>query len=110
MPNASQLTISKTKSLRDDEEYVTHPFMGAVAGFSFYWLAFTLPFLVYGSNATFFFMLYTWPFFLALMPLSILMGVGFSYALDGSAFYTLFATGLSVVCLFWLLFSFLSGW
>lgn len=110
MPNATQLTISKTKPIRDDEDRVSYPFMGAVAGFSFYWLAFTLPFLVYGSNTTLFFMLYTWPFFLALMPLSVLMGVGLSFILGGNVFYTLSATGLSVVCLFWLVFSFLTGW
>lgn len=111
MQNVTQLTISKTRPAQQEEDDgVSYLFMGAVTGFSFYWLAFTIPFLVYGSNTTFFFMLYTWPFFLALMPFSVLVGVGFSFLLRGYLFYTLFATGLTVVCLFWLVFSFLTGW
>jgi hypothetical protein len=32
------------------------------------------PFLIYGSNTLFFF-LYTWPFFLALMPVAVVVGI-----------------------------------
>ncbi|MBB1241868.1 DUF3561 family protein, partial [Klebsiella pneumoniae] len=80
-----------------------------VSGFVFYWLAFALPFLVYGSN-TLFFLLYTWPFFLALMRLSVLIGITLSMLLRGRLILTLLLTGAIVLCLFWLVFSFLTGW
>jgi Protein of unknown function (DUF3561). len=66
-------------------------------------------FLVYGSN-TLFFLLYTWPFFLALMPLSVLIGITLSMLLRGRLILTLLLTGAIVLCLFWLVFSFLTGW
>ena len=62
-----------------------------------------------GSNTLFFF-LYTWPFFLALLPASVLIGIVFSQLLRGRLFWSAILTALAVVCLFWLLFSFLSGW
>lgn len=65
--------------------------------------------LVYGSN-TLFFLLYTWPFFLALMPLSVLIGITLSMLLRGRLILTLLLTGAIVLCLFWLVFSFLTGW
>lgn len=68
-----------------------------------------MPFLVYGSN-TLFFLLYTWPFFLALMPLSVLIGITLSMLLRGRLILTLLLTGTIVLCLFWLVFSFLTGW
>jgi hypothetical protein len=68
-----------------------------------------LPFLAYGSN-TLFFLLYTWPFFLALMPLSVLIGITLSMLLRGRLILTLLLTGTIVLCLFWLVFSFLTGW
>ncbi len=68
-----------------------------------------MPFLVYGSN-TLFFLLYTWPFFLALMPLSVLIGITLSMLLRGRLILTLLLTGAIVLCLFWLVFSFLTGW
>ncbi|PWC13793.1 DUF3561 family protein [Brenneria corticis] len=109
MQNATQLTIGKTRAVRDDDG-IPHPFIGTVAGFSFYWLAFAIPFIIYGPNATFFFMLYTWPFFLALMPLSVLVGMGCGFMLGGNPWSTLATTGLSVISLYWLVFSFLTGW
>ncbi|MNH39822.1 Inner membrane protein YgbE [compost metagenome] len=68
-----------------------------------------MPFLVYGSN-TLFFLLYTWPFFLALMPVSVLIGITLSMLLRGRLLLTLLLTGVIVLCLFWLVFSFLTGW
>ncbi|NGH42692.1 DUF3561 domain-containing protein, partial [Escherichia coli] len=53
---------------------------------------------------------YTWPFFLALMPLSVLIGITLSMLLRGRLILTLLLTGAVVLCLFWLVFSFLTGW
>lgn len=92
-----------------EQEEPSYSFLGGVSGFVFYWLAFAVPFLVYGSN-TLFFLLYTWPFFLALMPVSVLVGITVSMLLRGKLFFTLLTTGVVVICLFWLIFSFLSGW
>lgn len=108
MQNVTQLSADATPSARDDE--YSYPFMGAIAGFSFYWLAFAVPFLVYGSNTTLFFMLYTWPFFLALMPASVLIGVFFSMMSKGNMALMVFGSGAVIVSLFWLVFSFITGW
>ncbi|WP_288444508.1 DUF3561 family protein [uncultured Pantoea sp.] len=82
---------------------------GGVIGFFSYWCALGIPFLLYGSNTLFFF-LYTWPFFLALLPVSVLIGIVLSLMLRGRLWWSGLITALVVVCLFWLLFSFLSGW
>lgn len=84
-------------------------FPGGVIGFVSYWCALALPFLIYGSNTLFFF-LYTWPFFLALLPVSVLIGIALSLMLRGRLLWTLLSTAVVVVCLFWVLFTFLSGW
>lgn len=91
----------------DDEPRSSLP--GGIIGFLSYWCALAIPFLLYGSNTLFFF-LYTWPFFLALLPVSVIMGIVYSMLLRGQLLWTLLATVISVVCLFWLLFTFLSGW
>ncbi|EIC82411.1 hypothetical protein SPM24T3_21999 [Serratia sp. M24T3] len=83
--------------------------LGGCTGFVFFWLALAIPFIVYGSN-TLFFLLYTWPFFLALMPISVLIGIAFSTLFNGSLLKALPLTGLAVMCVFWMVFSFLSGW
>ncbi|MBC3378745.1 DUF3561 family protein [Serratia fonticola] len=105
MQNATPLVIDSQL----EQEDPSYSFLGGTGGFVFYWLAFTVPFMVYGSN-TLFFLLYTWPFFLALMPASVLLGIVFSVVLRGRLFLTLLLTGITVICLFWLVFSFLSGW
>ncbi|ORM73437.1 hypothetical protein HA48_09530 [Pantoea wallisii] len=82
---------------------------GGVIGFFSYWCALGIPFLLYGSNTLFFF-LYTWPFFLALLPASVLIGIVLSQLLRGRLLWSGGLTVLLVVLLFWLVFSFLSGW
>ncbi|BEN09637.1 membrane protein [Serratia marcescens] len=108
MQNVTPILIDSKQSKQEREE-PSYSFLGGVSGFVFYWLAFALPFLVYGSN-TLFFLLYTWPFFLALMPLSVLIGITLSTLLRGRLILTLLLTGTIVLCLFWLVFSFLTGW
>ncbi|SUI39148.1 Inner membrane protein ygbE [Serratia marcescens] len=78
MQNVTPILIDSKQSKQEREE-PSYSFLGGVSGFVFYWLAFALPFLVYGSN-TLFFLLYTWPFFLALMPLSVLIGITLQHA------------------------------
>lgn len=80
---------------------------GAVMGFLSWLLALGMPFLVYGLNTLFFF-LYTWPFFLALLPLSVVIGIAM-YSLSAgklvlSALTTLLLVALMFgVLLLWLL-------
>ncbi|MFZ4835612.1 DUF3561 family protein [Rouxiella sp. Mn2063] len=92
-----------------DKEEPSYSLLGGTTGFVFYWLALALPFVVYGSN-TLFFLLYTWPFFLALLPISVLIGVGVSMLCRGNLWKTALLTGLLVVAMFWAVFSFLTGW
>ena len=92
-----------------DTEEPSYSIQGGFIGFVFYWLAFAIPFLIYGSN-TLFFLLYTWPFFLALMPVSVLIGIAFSMFFGGGWFKSSAVSGICVVSMFWAVFSFLSGW
>lgn len=92
-----------------DAEEPSYSMFGGTAGFVFYWLAFAIPFLMYGSNTLFFF-LYTWPFFLALMPISVLIGIASGMLFSGNWWRTLLVTGVAVIGMFWTIFSFLSGW
>ena len=90
-------------------EEPAYGFVGAMAGFIFYWLAFSVPFFFYGANALFF-MLYTWPFFLALIPVSVLIGLILSVLLTGRLLWMIPCIGIAVFCLFWLVFAQLTGW
>ncbi|WP_392432236.1 DUF3561 family protein [Yersinia sp. HM-2024] len=105
MLNITQITIDEQR----EREEPSYSFLGGVTGFVFYWLAFAIPFVVYGPN-TVFFLLYTWPFFLALMPVSVLIGITLSMLSRGNVLITVGGAGIAVVCLFWMLFSFLTGW
>lgn len=44
------------------------------------------------------------------MPVSVLIGITLSMLLRGRLILTLLLTGAVVLCLFWLVFSFLTGW
>jgi hypothetical protein len=50
-------------------------------------LALGIPFLIYGGNTLFFF-LYTWPFFLALMPVAVVVGIALHSLLNGKLLYS----------------------
>jgi len=100
--------ISARSSDRGIEE-PAYGFWGAFAGFLFYWVAFALPIWVYGANALFF-LLYTWPFFMALLPLSVLIGIIIGTLLAARVWLMILCSGLSVFSLFWLVFSLLTGW
>lgn len=111
MQTLSQIFTDLTgkKQEPQDKEEPSYSMLGGCTGFVSFWLAFAIPFMVYGSN-TLFFLLYTWPFFIALLPVSVLIGIAFSMLFSGILWKTLPLTGLSVICLFWAVFSFLSGW
>lgn len=72
---------------------------GAVMGFFAWLLALGMPFLLYGLNTLFFF-LYTWPFFLALLPLSIILGIAMHSLLGGRYILSVIATLIAVALLF----------
>lgn len=105
----SAIGMSAERAGDADAEDPSYSMFGGTSGFIFYWLAFAIPFVMYGSNTLFFF-LYTWPFFLALMPISVLIGIAFSMLFRGNWWQTLLSTGVVVVGMFWTIFSFISGW
>ncbi|MHA6312444.1 hypothetical protein HA41_10940 [Pantoea conspicua] len=106
MQNITPMLARKDESTPDEPR---SSLPGGIIGFFAYWCALAIPFLLYGSNTLFFF-LYTWPFFLALLPVSVLMGIALNTLLRGQLLWTTLATVILVICLFWLMFSFLSGW
>lgn len=96
------------KEERDQEEH-SWSFPGGIVGFAAYWCALAIPFALYGSNTLFFF-LYTWPFFLALLPVSVLAGIAIGALLRGHLVFIVLVTLAVVITLFWLLFTLLTGW
>ncbi|MBC2873171.1 DUF3561 family protein [Klebsiella pneumoniae] len=72
--------------------------MAAGAGYSF---------LLYGSNTLFFSS--TPPFFLALMPVAVVVGIALHSLLNGKLLYSVSATILTVGLMFALLFLWLLG-
>jgi len=106
MRNSSNYLISLADSRATPEE-TAWSLPGAVIGFLSWLLALGMPFLIYGLNTLFFF-LYTWPFFLALMPLSVVIGIAMYSLLNGKLVLSSLATLLFVsmmfgVLLMWLL-------
>ena len=67
MRNTQNLSIIRSEPPPAIGDETTWSLSGAAVGFISWLLALGIPFLLYGSN-TLFFLLYTWPFFLALMP------------------------------------------
>lgn len=106
MQNVTPMLARKEDRDQDESSW---SFPGGVVGFAAYWLALAIPFMLYGSNTLFFF-LYTWPFFLALLPVSVLVGIACSVLLRGHLVWTILVTAAIVICLFWLLFTLLTGW
>ncbi|WP_437890376.1 DUF3561 family protein [Phytobacter sp. V91] len=107
MRNSQNITISRSENLSTRDE-TTWSFTGAIVGFVAWLLALAIPFMFYGSNTLFFF-LYTWPFFLALMPVAVVIGIALHSLLDGKLFYSAILTIFTVVALFGALFMWLMG-
>ncbi|RCW96349.1 MULTISPECIES: DUF3561 family protein [Kosakonia] len=109
MRNSQNITIPRSQSMTTTtDEATTWSFPGAVVGFVAWLLALGIPFMIYGSNTLFFF-LYTWPFFLALMPVSVVVGIALHSLLDGKLVYSSVATLMTVIAMFGMLFMWLMG-
>lgn len=102
MRDSSQPLPGRANTLSDTDE-PAWSLPGGVIGFAAWLLALGFPFLIYGSNALFFF-LYTWPFFLALMPVAVVVGVALYSLLDHRLLLSTIATLLGVGLLFGILF------
>lgn len=108
MRNSQNITLTRSPSLPAAADETTWSFPGAVVGFVAWLLALAIPFMIYGSNTLFFF-LYTWPFFLALMPVSVVVGIALHSLLGGRLLYSSVATLLTVIAMFGVLFMWLLG-
>ncbi|WP_105648084.1 DUF3561 family protein [Cronobacter dublinensis] len=102
MRNTTNMIVTQADTVPAVEE-TTWAWPGAVVGFISWLLALGVPFLLYGSN-TLFFLLYTWPFFLALMPVAVVVGVAVFSLLERKLVYSSLATLISVGLMFGLLF------
>ncbi|BCU54393.1 membrane protein [Enterobacter kobei] len=107
MRNSQNIYLSRSETVAASEE-TTWSFPGALVGFVSWLLALGIPFLLYGPN-TLFFLLYTWPFFLALMPVAVVVGIAVHSLLDGKLLYSSVATVIIVVTMFGALFMWLMG-
>lgn len=107
MRNSENYIITRSETVATNDE-TTWSFPGAIVGFISWLMALGIPFLLYGSNTLFFF-LYTWPFFLALMPVAVVVGIALHSLLDGRLLYSAIITIVTVVVLFGLLFLWLMG-
>ncbi|GJL37911.1 Inner membrane protein YgbE [Phytobacter ursingii] len=107
MRNSQNITISRSDTITTSDE-TTWSLPGAAVGFVAWLLALAIPFLIYGPNTLFFF-LYTWPFFLALMPVSVVVGIALHSIVNGKLLYSIVLTALTVVAMFGALFMWLMG-
>lgn len=98
MRNSQNYIITGSDQIANDEE-TTWSLPGAFVGFVSWLLALGIPFLIYGGN-TFFFFLYTWPFFLALMPVAVVVGIAIHSLLNGRLLYSAATTVVTVVAMF----------
>ncbi|MNC34432.1 Inner membrane protein YgbE [compost metagenome] len=107
MRNSTNIAITSAEASPGIEE-TTWSLAGAFIGFLSWLLALGIPFLVYGPNTLFFF-LYTWPFFLALLPVAVVVGIALHSLLRGRVVYSCAATVLAVALMFGILFLWLMG-
>lgn len=105
MRNSHNITLTNNDSLTEDEE-TTWSLPGAVVGFISWLFALAMPMLIYGSNTLFFF-IYTWPFFLALMPVAVVVGIALHSLMDGKLRYSIVFTLVTVGIMFGALFMWL---
>lgn len=107
MRNSENYIITRSESVAANDE-TTWSFPGAIVGFASWLMALGIPFLLYGSN-TLFFLLYTWPFFLALMPVAVVVGIALHSLHNGKLLYSALTTVAAVAVMFGLLFLWLMG-
>ena len=106
MRNTQNINVAQSESLAPSYDETTWSLSGAFVGFVAWLMALGIPCLHYGNNTLFFF-LYTWPFFLALMPVAVVIGVAFHSLVKGKNGYTIVATLVKVGILYGLLFMWL---
>ncbi|EOX8564543.1 DUF3561 family protein [Salmonella bongori] len=107
MRNSHNITFTRSDAFIVDDD-ATSSLLGAVVGFVSWLLALGIPFLLYGPNTLFFF-LYTWPFFLALMPVSVIIGIALHLLVKGKLLFSMMFTLVAVGALFGVLFIWLLG-
>lgn len=103
----TNIAITSAEASPETEE-TTWSLAGALIGFLSWLLALGIPFLIYGPNTLFFF-LYTWPFFLALLPVAVVVGIALHSLLLGRLLYSCATTVLAVALMFGVLFLWLMG-
>ena len=103
MRNTQNLNVAQTEPLAPTYDETTWSLSGAFVGFVAWLMALGIPYLHYGNNTLFFF-LYTWPFFLALMPVAVVIGVACHSLVKGRLRYTIVTTLATVALLCGLLF------
>jgi len=108
MRNTQNISIIRSEPPPTVSDETTWSLSGAAVGFISWLLALGIPFLIYGSN-TLFVLLYTWPFFLALMPVAVVVGIALHSLMDGKLQYSVCAPILPVGLMFGLLFLWLLG-
>ncbi|MEX7431337.1 DUF3561 family protein [Klebsiella pneumoniae] len=104
MRNTQNLSIIRSEPPPAIGDETTWSLSGAAVGFISWLLALGIPFLLYGSNT-----LFSWPFFLALMPVAVVVGIALHSLLNGKLLYSVSATILTVGLMFALLFLWLLG-
>ncbi len=102
MRNSHNITLTNNDSLTEVED-TTWSLPGAVVGFLSWLCALAIPMLIYGSNTLLFF-IYTWPFFLALMPVAVVVGIALHSLMDGKLRYSIVFTLATVGIMFGALF------
>ncbi|RPH27679.1 DUF3561 family protein [Buttiauxella warmboldiae] len=107
MRNGTNIAMTSAEASPGTEE-TTWSFAGALIGLLSWLLALGIPFLMYGPNTLFFF-LYTWPFFLAVLPVAVVVGIALHSLLSGRLICSCIATMLAVALMFGILFMWLMG-
>lgn len=108
MRNSTNIVITTQAETSPPAEDTTWSLPGAFIGFLSWLLALGIPFLAYGPNTLFFF-LYTWPFFLALMPVAVVVGIALHSLMRRRILYSCVTTVLTVALMFGILFMWLMG-
>lgn len=106
MRNSHNITLTNNDGLTEVED-TTWSLPGAVVGFLSWLCALAIPMLIYGSNTLLF--LSTRPFFLALMPVAVVVGIALHSLMDGKLRYSIVFTLATVGIMFGALFMWLLG-
>ncbi|BDH44790.1 membrane protein [Salmonella enterica subsp. enterica serovar Choleraesuis] len=95
MRESSPFVLPTTESSGITDE-TSWSLSGGAIGFVAWLVSLGLPFILFGASTPFILM-YTWPFFLALLPVAVLTGVALHALLGGRLRYSVIATLLAVM-------------